>query len=177
MAFDPKPGQVVRYDFLWKDQERAGQQDGSKDRPCAIVLATKPKADGSRQVLLAPITHSPVGSGESGIEMPAKVSRHLGLDDDRSWIKTHEVNLLHCEAGKTPFGITPVKKGVWTYGELPRALSEKVVSQVRERSQERSLANVRRDFPDDSARSWEEKTGRAKDKQQPKKQPKRKKSR
>ena len=32
MAIDPKPGLVIRYDFLWKEEERAGQVEGIGER-------------------------------------------------------------------------------------------------------------------------------------------------
>jgi hypothetical protein len=38
-------------------------------------------------VTVLPITHSPPADPASAIEMPAPVKRHLGLDDDRSWIE------------------------------------------------------------------------------------------
>ena len=82
MAFEPRPGLVIRYDFLWKEEDLAGLRDGRKDRPCAIILATKPKDDGLRDVILCPITHSPPKEGESAVEIPYKMARHLKLDDD-----------------------------------------------------------------------------------------------
>jgi len=144
MALDPKPGLVIRYDFLWKEEERAGRNQGMKDRPCAIILATKPKEDGSREVVLCPITHSPPQGKESGVEIPAKVARHLGLDDARSWIKTHQVNTVTWEADRLPYGVTPAHPGAWSFGQLPQALGRQAFNQVRERSQEQSLAQVRR---------------------------------
>lgn len=94
MAFDPKTGDVIRYDFLWGDEHEKGQVDGAKDRPCAIVLASSPREDGSQRVMLVPVTHSPPTADQGGIEIPAKVLKYLGLDDERSWIRTHEVNVL-----------------------------------------------------------------------------------
>ena len=58
MYFDPKPGLVIRYDFLWKEEECTGLIDGRKDHPCAIIVATKPKEDGNPDVFSAPLpTH------------------------------------------------------------------------------------------------------------------------
>lgn len=36
---DPQPGLVIRYADLWRREAFAGQDEGSKDRPCAVVLA------------------------------------------------------------------------------------------------------------------------------------------
>ncbi len=145
MAIEPKPGLVIRYDFLWKEEERAGQERGMKDRPCAIILATKPREDGSKEVVLCPITHSPPRGSESGVEIPLKVARHLGLDGERSWIKTHQVNTAVWEADRLPYGVTPARDGEWSFGQLPQVLGRQAFEQVREHSRERTLAQVRRD--------------------------------
>ena len=33
----PKPAQVIRYAYLWADEHEAGREEGSKNRPVAIV--------------------------------------------------------------------------------------------------------------------------------------------
>lgn len=152
MTYDPQPGDVIRYDFLWTEEQQRGQQAGTKDRPCAIVLATKPAVDGSKRLLLAPITHTPPSLKGKGIEVPPKVARHLGLDDERSWIKTHQVNVLTWQKGQIPYGVTPAKKGSWTYGRLPHSLSKRVFDEIRERSQKREVKRVDRDEERDRRR-------------------------
>ena len=52
MTYEPVVGDIIRYDFLWAEEQERGQQDGAKDRPCAIVVAKKRKEDGSFRVLL-----------------------------------------------------------------------------------------------------------------------------
>lgn len=145
MTIDPKPGLVIRYDYLWRDEYDAGRIDGAKDRPCAIILAAKPRKDGHRDVVLCAITHTPPKDGESAVEIPVAVARHLGLDDDRSWIKTHEANVLTWEKGRVPFGITPVEPGKWTFGLLPYQLAKSAFDQVSFRIRTRSISTVRRD--------------------------------
>jgi hypothetical protein len=34
----PRPGLVIRYSYLWESEVRQGREEGTKDRPCAIVL-------------------------------------------------------------------------------------------------------------------------------------------
>ena len=53
----PEPGLVIRYSYLWLREYRAGRQEGSKDRPCAIILALQADENGE-QVLVVPVTHS-----------------------------------------------------------------------------------------------------------------------
>ena len=91
---DPQPGLIIKFDDLWKEEERQGREDGAKDRPCAIVVASEKQADGDRRLLVCPITHTKPESEKDGIAVPPKVARHLGLDDRPSWIKTNELNKI-----------------------------------------------------------------------------------
>ena len=34
-----EPGLVIRYSYLWLSEYQAGQKEGAKDRPCAVILA------------------------------------------------------------------------------------------------------------------------------------------
>lgn len=35
---EPHPGLVIRYAYPWKREFDEGHEEGSKDRPCAIVV-------------------------------------------------------------------------------------------------------------------------------------------
>jgi hypothetical protein len=43
-------------------------------------------------VSVIPITHSPPRDAEDAVEMPPGLKRHLGLDDQPSWIVITELN-------------------------------------------------------------------------------------
>jgi len=90
----PEPGLVIRYSYLWLREHRAGREDGSKDRPCAIILALHTDEDGE-QVLVVPVTHSPPENPMAALELPPTVKRHLGLDTERSWVVLSESNLFN----------------------------------------------------------------------------------
>lgn len=90
----PKPGLVIRYSYLWHRQAMAGQEEGVKDRPCAVVVAFEDE-DGRTRVYALPITHSPPALGEDAIEIPAVVKTRLRLDGERSWISVCEANMFH----------------------------------------------------------------------------------
>lgn len=89
---NPKPGLVISYSYLWHHEHEAGREEGQKDRPSVIVLAVERAVDGATVVTVLPITHSPPRDPASAIEIPMPVKRHLGLDDDRSWIIVSEGN-------------------------------------------------------------------------------------
>lgn len=42
----PVPGLVIRYSYLWLEEHRQGREEGVKDRPCAIVLASAETNEG-----------------------------------------------------------------------------------------------------------------------------------
>ena len=145
MALVPKPGLVVQYDFLWKEESATAHEHGTKDRPCAIVLTTKEREDGSKDVYLCAITHSPPSRDEAAVEVPDKVARHLGLDHERCWIKTHQVNVVSWPKDQIPYGIAPTRRGEWSYGQLPRKLGKQVFDQLQEQVDKRTLGTVRRE--------------------------------
>ena len=89
----PEAGLVVRYSYLWLREHLEGREEGTKDRPCAIVLAAQAH-DGETQVLVVPVTHSPPGNSAAALELPTVVKQHLGLDAERSWVVLSESNLF-----------------------------------------------------------------------------------
>jgi hypothetical protein len=89
----PEPGLVIRYSYLWLREYRDGREEGTKDRPCAIILATLDH-EGERQVLVVPVTHSPPDNSTNALELPPAVKQHLGLDAERSWVVLSESNLF-----------------------------------------------------------------------------------
>jgi hypothetical protein len=67
------------------------KEEGVKDRPCGIVL-TAENDEGHTLVVVLPVTHRPPESSAAAIELPTAVKRHLGLDDERSWVVLTESN-------------------------------------------------------------------------------------
>ena len=88
----PEPGLVISYSYLWHREHEAGRDEGRKQRPAVIVLATEQATDGAILVTVLPVTHSPPPNAAAAIELPPPVKRHLGLDSQRSWIIVSEGN-------------------------------------------------------------------------------------
>ena len=137
----PVPGLVIRYAYLWADEHAAGHEEGSKDRPVAVVLATEAKHNMLR-VVVAPITHTPP-LAQPAVEIPAETKRRLGLDDDRSWVVVDEVNVfvwpgpdIRPVPGKSPTTIS--------YGLLPANLTRAICDKLSVLQAERSLRPVPR---------------------------------
>ena len=92
----PKPvaGQVIGSACLWQSEHLRGQEEGLKDRPCAVILVITNES-GDEQVTVLLITHSAPARLEFAIEIPAATKRRVGLDDDRSWVVLTEANRSH----------------------------------------------------------------------------------
>jgi PemK-like, MazF-like toxin of type II toxin-antitoxin system len=103
----PNPGLVMPYAYLWHHEHRAGREEGQKNRPSVIVLTSAREADGTTLVTVFPITHSPPTDPNSAVEIPLPVKRHLGLDDDRSWIVVDVVRYSR----PSPIGIESAGSG------------------------------------------------------------------
>jgi len=116
----PKPGLVIRYSFLWSSEHRQGAAEGSKDRPCAIVVAAPRDDRGNIRTIVAPITHSPPSDPDASLEIPANICRSLGLDDARHWLRFDELNSFLWPG----YDLRPRPGGRYDYGMLPRALFE-----------------------------------------------------
>ncbi len=87
----PEPGLVISYGYLWRAEYARGREEGTKNRPCVIVIAVR--SDGGHQVVtVVPVTHSAPESANMGVEIPLATKQRLGLDDARSWVIVSEGN-------------------------------------------------------------------------------------
>lgn len=135
----PQPGQVVRYAYLWWNEARMGRQEGTKDRPCSVVL-TRTTSAGHTVAYVLPITHTPPLGDEDGVEIPQATKRRLGLDAERSWIITTELNRFTWPGPD----IRPTAAGGYVYGYLPEKLMHVVLQKVRKNARDKRLKTVPR---------------------------------
>jgi hypothetical protein len=121
----PEPGLVINYAYLWHREHEVGREEGRKDRPSVIVLCVEGPEAGTTVVTVLPITHVRPKHEEEGIEVPPAVKRHLGLDDDPSWVLVSEGN----EFVWPGYDLRKRRKhGGYSYGFLPPRFFERIVS-------------------------------------------------
>jgi len=121
----PEPGAVIRYAYLWADENARGREEGEKDRP-ALVLAVRPRPDeGTNEVLVLAITHTPPAGSEDAVLIPQDVKQRIGLSGAASWIITTEANAfvwpgpdIRPVPSRTPKTVT--------YGRVPDGLLRQV---------------------------------------------------
>jgi len=129
----PQPGLVIRYAYLWDREAREGREEGSKDRPCAIVLVVL--RDGEHPIVrVLPITHSAPADPVDALEIPPLSKQRLGLDSERSWVVLSEANDF-IWPGPDLRPAVPGDPATVAYGFLPpgfmRALKERLLERYR----------------------------------------------
>lgn len=139
----PRPGEVIRYAYLWMNEAKVGRREGVKIRPCAVVMAVE-KHDGRTIVSVSAITHAPPAHGARAVEIPRDVKMRLGLDDARSWVVCNEINDFAWpgpDIGAIPGREPPTAR----YGFLPSALFVKIKAELIASAQDQGLDRVHRD--------------------------------
>jgi hypothetical protein len=139
---EPQLGLVIRYSYLWHREHEQGQEEGIKDRPCAIVVSVIDR-NHKREVVVLPITHAPPAHADDAIEIPAETKRRLGLDSKRSWIVIAEYNEF---AWPGPdLRLVPDKDASSiVYGALPPRFFAYVRNKFLDRDRRQKAARVRR---------------------------------
>ena len=138
---DPKPGLIVRYDYLWSREAATGRDQG-KDRPTCLVAATN-SLTRPRYVVLLPITHSPPDARTTGVEIPAKVKQAIGLDDAPSWVIVSEYNIDEWpNAGLSPI---PGRPDIFSYGFIPPRLFGQIRAKFLDLARQGQSAAVHRE--------------------------------
>ena len=137
----PEPGLVIRYAFLWREQAARGQDEGEKDRPCAVVVTTTNDL-GETVVIVLPITHTQPRNRDLAVEIPAATKQRLGLDDGRSWIVVTDANRFMWpgpdlrprvagDAASVAYGLLPAKLFNEVRDKLAAAVAARLAGAVR----------------------------------------------
>ena len=139
---DPIPGLVICYAYLWAREHQEAEEEGCKDRPCAIVAARR-VVEGRDVVIVVPVTHRPPSDPLDAVEIPAALKAHLGLDDLRSWIVVTEMNEFLWPGPDLRLipGSEPPR---FAYGMLPPRFFAHIRERILQAHARLDLARVRR---------------------------------
>ena len=135
----PERGLVISYAYLWHAEHAQGREDGTKNRPCVIILAAEAK-DGDCLVTVAPITHTEPAEPDAAVEIPLPTKRRLALDSERSWVILNEVNRFWWPGPD----LRPIAPARFDYGFLPPALFQKIQKRLADYYRARQLIIVTR---------------------------------
>jgi hypothetical protein len=88
----PERGSIIRYAYLWADERAHGHEEGQKDRPVVVLALSVKDVDGTTDVLVLAVTHTPPAHAGDAVPFPQDLKLRVGLDDAPSWIVTTEAN-------------------------------------------------------------------------------------
>ena len=121
---EPVPGLVIHYSYLWRREYERGQEEGVKDRPCAVITVVA-DGQGDKVVTVLPVTHTPPSGTALAVEIPYATKQRLGLDAERSWVLLTEANRF-VWPGPDLRITAPGGPESMAYGLLPRALFKEI---------------------------------------------------
>jgi len=138
----PEAGLVICYSYLWRSEYEQGREEGTKDRPCAIVL-TATSAEGRIIVTVVPVTHSQPATPDEAVEIPLLTKQRLGLDAARSWAVVSEINRFVWPGSdlRPVSGDTPDR---FHYGFLPPSLFRQIKERLTATAKAQRLKGVSR---------------------------------
>ncbi|SMH38622.1 hypothetical protein [Mesorhizobium australicum] len=113
----PIPGLVINYSYLWWSEDRAGLDEGVKDRPC-VIAAMRSLETRLLVATVLPITHAVPKQSDEAVEMPPQLKAHLGLDGERSYVVVTEANDF-IWPGPDLRPVSRGKSGLFHFGVLP----------------------------------------------------------
>jgi hypothetical protein len=133
---------VIRYSYLWSSEAARGQEEGLKDRPCAIVFAVE-STDDRPLVVVVPVTHTPPQTSSHALEIPPATKSRLGLDGDRSWIVLDESNAFRWPGPDLRFAENGNPQST-IYGMLSPAFFKIVLERFRQLEMQKRASRVKR---------------------------------
>ena len=125
---EPRPGLVVGYDFLFREQADAGMENASKPHPAAVVIVTRREVQ--TRVSLVAISHAPPSPGQARnyLKLTPAECRQMGLDSGDHWINLRDINSFDWpgyDLARTAPG------GGYVYGRMSRGTFIRLVEAMK----------------------------------------------
>jgi hypothetical protein len=139
-------GHIIAYEYLWRSKA-GSREDGEKVYPAAVVLARRDLGPTPVAYVLG-ISHMPPDGSQRAIQVPRKLKRFLGLDDEPSWIYTDQVNVFVWPGPdlRAADGLSrsPAARGTCVVGALPGDWFRKVTRHLAESQRLGRVKTVKR---------------------------------
>ena len=148
MDIPPKPpvGHLISYEYLWNSQADK-TDEGRTAYPAAIVMARDDVGPAPIAYALG-VSHSEPREGDRAIQVPPKLKRYLGLDDEPSWIYTDQLNVFVWPGPDLRPGewlsTRPSASGTCVISPLPADWFEEVKEHLAESYRLRMVKTVKR---------------------------------
>lgn len=106
-----------------------------------MIVHTRQNEHGETEAYISPITHTPPEKPERAIEVPQATKKRLGLDDEKSWVITTEINRFIWPGPD----IRPVPGGGYSYGFLPARMTRDLIQHIKDNARDPALLVTGRD--------------------------------
>ena len=128
-----KPGDVVRYYYLWARQAEAGEESGRKARPVCVVVRTpaEPAA-----LFLFPLTSQKPEPSRTHLAVGEIECRRGGLDHP-SWLILDEYNRVPVDEAYDLVATAPI-------GAFSPAFVRKIAASIKQAAAQRRLRGIAR---------------------------------
>jgi hypothetical protein len=123
----PQRGDVIRYSYLWADENAKGRDEGRKDRPAVVLALSVMQARGRTRVMVLAVTHSPPRDDTDAVPLSAETRKVVGLGDDPAWVVTTEANSF-VWPGPDVRPVPNRRPRVVVYGRLPMTVLRAVAA-------------------------------------------------
>jgi hypothetical protein len=138
MAFPkPRPGLVVGYDFLFREQADAGMENAGKPHPAAIILVVR--QDVQVRVSLLAISHSPPSPNDAAfrLKLTSAECREMGLDTKDHWINLRDINAFDWPGYDL---VRSAPGGAFVYGAMSKGTFARLVAALKVCAGRRSMS-------------------------------------
>ena len=124
----PRPGLVVGYDFLFREQADAGMDNPGKPHPAAIILVVR--KDVQTRVSLVAISHTPPRPEEQRfrLRLTRAECRAMGLDSGDQWINLRDINAFDWPGYDL---VRSAPGGSYVYGTMSKATFARIVEALK----------------------------------------------
>ncbi|WP_299592829.1 hypothetical protein [uncultured Tateyamaria sp.] len=133
---EPRPGLVVGYDFLFREQADVGMENANKPHPSAIILVVRKELQ-TRVSLLA-ISHAPPSPTEAPyrLKLTSAECRQMGLDSGDHWVNLRDINSFDWPG----YDLVPSAPGKqFVYGTMSRHTFIRIVEALKACAGRRSI--------------------------------------
>lgn len=132
----PRPGLVVGYDFLFREQADVGIENASKPHPAAIILVVN--QDVRTRVSLVAISHSPPSPSEAPyrLELTPAERREMNLDSGKHWINLRDINSFDWPGYDL---VRSAPGGAYIFGSMSKGTFSRVVEALKKCAGRRSI--------------------------------------
>jgi hypothetical protein len=124
----PRPGLVIGYDFLFREQADVQIENANKPHPAAVILVVRQGAQ--ERVRVVATSHVPPSPAEAAfrLKLTSAECREMGLDTRDQWINLRDINAFDWPGYDL---VRSAPGNSYVYGAMSKGTFARVVSALQ----------------------------------------------